>query len=346
MIGATWRRGARLRLKARSRGLTLIELLITMTISLLILGAVSYVYLGSRGAYRTNEGAARVQETGRFAMDSIARDLRSTGFLGCASSLTATGNVPLAVTNVSNVTNVADVNYADVLIIRVATSAPVPVESLAAGASTISADGAVCAALNTTGNSYLLVSSCTRSALIQVTGSGCAVAGTAQPGAQVNVSYAAAVPLNPPGVPALTVDGYPTAQQFDEVTYFIATNDTGGTSLYRHSAATGNEDEIVDGVEDMALQFGLGDPVAGGDATSSKVLYGANPMAAADWPAVVSVQAVVQAVGSSGAGSAGATNQAQVLTLLPARPAPPSLVADTRLRDVFTTTVALRNRMT
>lgn len=363
---------------ASERGLTLIELLIAMTISLIVLGAVSYVYLGTHGAYRTNESAARVQETGRFAMDSVTRDLRSTGFLGCGSSLTATGSVPLAITNVSNVNTVAVVNYAggvgavsgfsqatwnsaafvtaytpshayvpntDVLIIRVATSAPAPVESIAPGGSAVTADGAVCAALNTTGNSYLLVSSCTRAALINVTGSTCGAAGTAQTGT-VTVNYSAgAVAINPPGVPALTIDGYPTAQQFDEVTYFVGTNETGGTSLYRHSAATGNEDEIVDNVEDMALQFGLGDPVAGGDATSSKVLYGANLMGAADWPAVVSVQVVVQAVGSNAQAGGGATNQAQVLTLLPLRPVPPSVTADTRLRDVFSTTVALRDRM-
>src|SRR5262249_26872502 len=152
--------------RARTQlGLTLVELMITMVISLAVLAAISYAYLGTRGAYRTNEGIARVQESGRFALDSIARDLRRTSFLGCGSPSPATGGVPPAGTAPNNATAIDYTNgvaaiggfsYAngwdstqfhlapltgppapatwvpntDVLVIRIASSAPAPVEQL------------------------------------------------------------------------------------------------------------------------------------------------------------------------------------------------------------------------
>jgi len=50
--------------------------MVSVAISLAVLSALIYVYVGSRGAYRTNEALARVQERGRFALEWISRDLR------------------------------------------------------------------------------------------------------------------------------------------------------------------------------------------------------------------------------------------------------------------------------
>jgi len=64
-------------------GLTLIELMISLAIGLVVLGSLLVVYLGSRAAYRTSDNLARVQESGRFAMEFIAQDARMSGFFGC-----------------------------------------------------------------------------------------------------------------------------------------------------------------------------------------------------------------------------------------------------------------------
>ena len=69
----------------QQRGLTLIELMVSMAISVAVLSSLVYVYVGSRAAYRANDALARVQETGRFALEFIARDLRQAGFMGCVS---------------------------------------------------------------------------------------------------------------------------------------------------------------------------------------------------------------------------------------------------------------------
>ena len=65
--------------------MTLIELMISLVIGLLVLGALLVVYLGSRAAYLTSDSLARVQESGRFAVEFIAQDARMSGFVGCRS---------------------------------------------------------------------------------------------------------------------------------------------------------------------------------------------------------------------------------------------------------------------
>lgn len=69
--------------RVRQAGVSLIELLIAMALGLLVVGAVGYVFLGSKQTFRTQEGLARLQEDARFAFEIISQDLRMAGFAGC-----------------------------------------------------------------------------------------------------------------------------------------------------------------------------------------------------------------------------------------------------------------------
>jgi type IV pilus assembly protein PilW len=71
----------------RQRGLSLVELMVALTIGLIVLAAVSTVFVNSRAHYTTQESLARLQENGRFAMHFLARDLRMAGYYGCAGDL-------------------------------------------------------------------------------------------------------------------------------------------------------------------------------------------------------------------------------------------------------------------
>lgn len=71
-------------------GLTLVELMVAITIGLIITAAVAQIYISSRATYTLEEGLARVQENGRFAVEFLAYDLRMAGYAGCNSRLPAT----------------------------------------------------------------------------------------------------------------------------------------------------------------------------------------------------------------------------------------------------------------
>lgn len=64
----------------RQTGLSLIELMISMVISLiLILGVVS-IYVTSKRSYAIQDGVSRSQENVRFSMDMLLHDLRMAGY--------------------------------------------------------------------------------------------------------------------------------------------------------------------------------------------------------------------------------------------------------------------------
>lgn len=85
-------------------GLTLVEMMVSMTLGLLILLAIGSVYLGSRATYRMQEDNARLQETGRYALEVLGRSLRQAGYWNIPANLpnsraTAFGGTTIAGAN-------------------------------------------------------------------------------------------------------------------------------------------------------------------------------------------------------------------------------------------------------
>ena len=72
-------------MKARvfQKGMTLIELLVSMVLGLIVVGGVVSVLLSNKSSYRTNEGLSQIQETARTAFELMARDIRQAGGSGC-----------------------------------------------------------------------------------------------------------------------------------------------------------------------------------------------------------------------------------------------------------------------
>jgi len=181
------------------RGLTLIETMVSITLGLLVVGAVLYVYMGSRGAYRISKSTSRTQEAGRFGLDAIMHDVREVGFIGCGSRMSMATYQPIAInqTAVPPMT-LGSVGQAiggysassyqpgstnpwpqpagiqpawlsgggDVLVLRVATASPVMMvaDSNTATPAIFVADN--CAGVSS--GDYVLASSCTGATLIRV----------------------------------------------------------------------------------------------------------------------------------------------------------------------------------
>jgi type IV pilus assembly protein PilW len=157
--------------------------------------------------------------------------------------------------------------------------------------------------------------------------------------------------LTPPTMPQITMQSLATAQQFDEVTYYvgqfapIAGVPVRPPALYRYSAAVAVDasnqasEEIIDHIENMAITYGVN---SGGVVTC---MPAATVTAGNLWSSVVSVQITLVAFGDE----LGAVDNPQTFTLgscggAPAATLPPA-TADTRLRQLFTATAALSDRM-
>jgi type IV pilus assembly protein PilW len=72
----------------RSRGLTLIELLVGLAISSLIIVGTVFVYSQSRTTYALNDRQARLQEYGRYALSVLEPDLQLAGYYGFSNNPT------------------------------------------------------------------------------------------------------------------------------------------------------------------------------------------------------------------------------------------------------------------
>lgn len=64
-------------------GMTLIELMVTLAITGVVLAGVINLYVGSISQSKLTGNLAAMQESGRFALELLSRDIRMAGFTGC-----------------------------------------------------------------------------------------------------------------------------------------------------------------------------------------------------------------------------------------------------------------------
>jgi type IV pilus assembly protein PilW len=76
------------------QGLSLVELMVAMAIGTFLLAGAITVFGKTRDLYRTNDAAARLQETARYAMGTIEADLRMANFWGQMSRADLIENGP------------------------------------------------------------------------------------------------------------------------------------------------------------------------------------------------------------------------------------------------------------
>ncbi len=342
------------------RGLTIIELMVSLALSLVVLSALTYIYVSSRGAYRSNEAVARVQENGRFAMDWLSREIRNAGFYGCVSR----GPAPVVIAkNFTGFTmglqavagyengvgrpNSFPANYlrGDVLLLSGMLGQAANI--LDNNPQAINANIKVDRCIGLQQNDLVLATNCARSTIFRITNNpeptnanNCPIPGS---GSFNTVTDAADNNFNPQFRlnPPYLVGSRAIVFKFGALAYYIGSNPAGRPSLYRTNMDTsGNAftEEVVENVENMDLLFGEdtdGDGYADQYRTASQV---------ANWQNVVSVRVTLIAVSPD----TGATVQAQNY-YFGANSSGTAVnwqtAADSRLRQVFVSTVAVRNKL-
>jgi type IV pilus assembly protein PilW len=94
-------------LRRAMAGVSLIEMMVSLTIGLLIIAGIGYAYLGTKQNFRSQDALSRMQEGARTAFEIMAKDIRMAGFRGCPPN-TSTGDI-----NILAVTSDWDKNFLD-----------------------------------------------------------------------------------------------------------------------------------------------------------------------------------------------------------------------------------------
>jgi len=352
----------------RQKGLSLVELMISITLGLILLTGVTKVFLSSKTVFSSQQALSRVQETGRLAIDFMSRDIRMAGFMGCDSNpikglsknVTNTLNTSTdfrykfteyvrgytAETAPSGLTP-APVALTDIIVVRSASGngAKLTANSTAT-ILTIEATKTEAGACGTTdrisgfcADDIAVVTDCVKSSVFQITGITASGSNTAQ------VSHGTGtLPGN--ASTSWGTQGNAVFKAGSELLlasntiYFIApgTSPSQRPSLWQKTN-NATPVELLEGVEKMSIKYGI-DTNAGFDLIPDKYVN-AGDVGATEWDRVVAIriELVVASIEDN------VTSEIQKYNFNVADNPSPIDPNDRRLRQVFTATIGVRSRL-
>ena len=373
-------------------GVSLVEMMIALVIGMIIMLGVIQIFAASQTASRLSEGASRVQENARFAMDFLERDLRMAGHMGCvndqahivknlgdpvnhmaASAATGSGspldfsvsiqgyeapntapggvltlggawtapNLPKSINLVP-----APAGGSDVLVLRFLGADGVPVNQIALNGGTSTVTGAV------DPMKRLVKDGVGTPTLFGIADCG---------HADVFAGSLDGNTVKATGVDLTRYTTQPTGQTMlyraESLVYYIGLNATTGVNGLRRARAdsTGayaTNEEVVEGIENLQLMFGLDTtPIIGittppvgsvtQSAVASDVTTATDAAGAGQWLRVGQVKVGLLAVSPDRSSSVAPTNRPSVLGVEFA----PAASNDGRYRSGYEVSVALRNRL-
>lgn len=335
----------------RHRGFSLVELMIAMTIGFVVLAGIGYLYIESRQSFRSMDNLSRIQESARYALETMARDIRMAGYRGCASASGAFYNtlnnptqtaynfaVPINGYDASGggwaPALPADTGGLSGLNVLAGTDAIILRGAFGGGTTVTDQPGNSSADLKVTTpndlniDDIVMVTDCVAATVFQIT--------------NMNVSGAGqnVVHNNGAGTPGNATKDLGQRYVNGEIikmqskSYFIRNGASGRPALWQfdnYKAAGGdNPAEIAEGVENMQIQYGTD---ANGDGIVESYADG---NAVADWSRVAAVRISLLVAGNDD----NVTTSKQTYDYNGASVTAP----DQRLRQVFTTTVSVRNK--
>ena len=68
--------------RSNQAGITIVELMVALAISMFILSGVITVFVANKQNYRVQQNMAAIQDNGRFAIDMLSRNVRMSGYQG------------------------------------------------------------------------------------------------------------------------------------------------------------------------------------------------------------------------------------------------------------------------
>lgn len=335
---------------SRQTGLSLIELMVAITLSALLLLGITQSYSDNIQSNAMQQAYARIQESGRFAMEMMSHDIRMADYWGCLSNNTTSdihNNLDTSASNYAtdaaplvNSFQQSGLSGQD----NVPAGTTVAGMSVVAGTDVLTLTGAggsssiqvVPPYMNTssaalhvsTGNSLkqgdiLMVTDCSGGDVFEVTNSNPSTSGTVDH----NTGTVTVVGNGTKNL-SRVYGGDTEIMTLTSKTYFIATGTNGRPSLYL--STNGVPVEMVPNVENMEITYGE-------DTNGDKVVdVYHDASAVTNMEAVLSVR--VKLIISSANSGFGVTGSSMTVN-------GSTIAADGRLRKVFVSVSNIRNRM-
>lgn len=69
----------------KQQGFSLIEIMIALVIGIVLLGGAINIFISNNSVYRLESELSRMQESGRFLIEVMSKEIRMAGFSGCSS---------------------------------------------------------------------------------------------------------------------------------------------------------------------------------------------------------------------------------------------------------------------
>jgi len=344
-------------------GLSLVEILVALVISIFLLGGIAQVYMGSKSTYRFSDASSRIQENGRFAIDALTTDMRMAGFWGCVSfqpdgnndglleddnpdiqnHLAVNGNYDPNIHDFINLPAVTatvndGLNGSDKLTLRGAK----PGQSVFVANLVQPGDTDIIVSENNSFqvNDFILITNCQTANIIEATAvdtnagittiSHTTAGQTSTPGNSANLNdcsgFGANCLMNQKDEAYIANNS--AAFSLQAVTYSIQVGASGEPALFR--SVNNVDEELIEGIENFQVKFGED---TDGDGVPNQYLDSNN---VANMLQVVSLRIWLVARSERD----GILDDNQVYTVM----GQPVTAADNRFRQVFSTTIDLRNR--
>ncbi len=356
--------------KRHQSGLTLVEIMVALAISLIVLAGVIQIFISNKQSYSVIEANSRVQEDGRFSMELLTRDIRMADFWGCgggtdlnfANNLDSAGSGFIPFTDALRGT---DGTYDTIIIRKSDNSSDVSVTQHNQMAATLFVNdvsqldcGDIVMVCNVNGGDIFQITNQVNSTgagtVVHNTGNAHCAGGQQQtPG---NLSPVDQCPNRGRGSTHCLSRSYdpgpdtPPSYVYavQSLTYSVA--DTGRVdkygdpilALYRQNGSSAAQ-EIIENIENFQLRYGIDnneDYSVDQYVTASTLNVGATvDEIAENWDRVIAVQIAIVVRSADAVRATADTNTYQLLDVThdPAD--------DMRLRRAFTKTVAIRNRL-
>lgn len=72
-----------MKLSFKQKGFSIVELMVALLLGLFLVSGVTGMYISSKQTYRMTDNLSRLQESLRFSLDFMSRDIRMAGYLPC-----------------------------------------------------------------------------------------------------------------------------------------------------------------------------------------------------------------------------------------------------------------------